>query len=115
MRRLEVPEEDGVVERGAVFRGEGVDILLGEKEVAEIQDLEVTGEQFARDLVVQRMVSVMAFLEETTDREPDLLGIRLRESGLRGQRDDEQSRQQRNRPTKEIFHKFGKKSSQKSI
>ena len=113
--RLEVAEQDIVVERGGVFGGESVDVLLGEKEMAEIEHLEVTGEQLARDLVVQRMMSVVAFLEQTPDGEADLLGIRLRADRLRSQRDDQQTRQQRKRTTKEIFHKIGQKSSQKSI
>ena len=75
MGRLEVPEQDIVVECCAVFRGERVDIFLGKKEVAVIKNLEVTGQQFARDLIVQRVVSVVAFFQETTDREPDLFGI----------------------------------------
>ncbi len=113
--RLEVPEQDVVVERGGVFRRESVDILLGEKEMAEIEDLEIAGEEFARNLVVQRMMRVVALLEETPDGEPDLLGIRLCQDRLHAERDGEQARQERDRSTKEIFHKFGKKSSQKTI
>ena len=75
MSGFEVPEEDGVIERYAVFRGENVDVFLGKKEVAEIKNIEVAGEQFTRDLVVERVVRVMAFLEETPDRESDLFGI----------------------------------------
>ena len=90
VRRLEVPEQDVVVESGGVFRGESVDILLGEKEMAEIEDLEVAGEQFARNLVVQRMMRVVALLEEASDREADLLGIRLCQNRLHAERDDQQ-------------------------
>ena len=39
--RFEVPEQDVVIERGAIFRGEGVDIFLGEEEMAEIEQLEI--------------------------------------------------------------------------
>ena len=68
MGRLEVPEQNVVVESGGVFRREGVDILLGEKEVAEIEGLEVAGEEFARNLVVQRVMRVVALLEEASGR-----------------------------------------------
>ena len=115
MGRIQVPEQDIVIERLAVFRGKKVDILLGKKEVAEIKNFEVTGEQFARDLVVQRVVGVVAFLEEAADRKADLLGIRLGEDGWDGERYDQQPRQERDKPTKEIIHKRGQKGSQKSV
>ena len=79
------------------------------------RSLEIAGEEFARNLVVQRMMRVVALLEETADGEADLLGIRLCQNRLRAERDGEQARQKRAGSTKEIFHKFGKKSSQNTI
>jgi len=66
-----------VVQRGAVFRREGVDVFLGKKEVAEIEDLEVTGEEFARNLVVQRVVGVMAFLQQSANRDANIVQVGL--------------------------------------
>ena len=84
VRRLQVPEQNIVVEGGGVFGRETVDVFLGEKEMAEIEHLEITGEQLARDLIVQGVMSVVPFLEEASDREADLFRIRLRQDGLRG-------------------------------
>jgi hypothetical protein len=61
------------------------------------------------------MMRVVAFLEETADGEPDLLGIRFGQSRLNGEYDHQQTRQKRDRSTGNIFHKFGEKSSQKSF
>ena len=47
--------------------------------MAEIEDLEVTSEEFARDRVVQWMMGVMPLFQEAANRDFDLLEIR---SGL---------------------------------
>ena len=57
----------------------------------------------------------ITLLEEASDGEADLLGILLCQNRLHAERDGEQARQKRAGSTKEIFHKFGKKSSQKTI
>ena len=90
-------------------------MLLSEKWVAELKNIEVAGDQVARDFVVQRVGGVMAFLEKAPDREAELLGVGLRAERLRGERDDHQTRQQRKRATKEFIHKDGQKGSQNSI
>jgi hypothetical protein len=89
MRWLEVPQQNIVIERRSIFRRERVNVFLGEEEMAVVEKLDVTGQQFPRNFIVQRMMSVMAFFEETTDGQPDLFGIRFGEKRLRGQRDGE--------------------------
>ena len=90
--RLYVSEKHIVIEGVAIFGRKFVDVFLGEKEMAVIKHLEITGEQFARDLVVQRVMGVVAFFEQPRDRDGDLLGIRFRFDRLGGQHDGEQGR-----------------------
>jgi hypothetical protein len=87
--RLEVAEENVIIESGSVFRVETVDVFLGKEKVAEIENFEVTGEKLFRDLVVQRVVGVMPFLEETTDRKANLFGIRFGKNRLRSPGDEQ--------------------------
>ena len=72
---FQVSQQDIVVQRGRVFGGQRVDVLLGEEEMAEIEQLEIGCEKFARDFVVQRLMGVMAFFQEPSDGEADLLRI----------------------------------------
>ena len=60
------------------FGSQHVDILLGEEKMAEIEQLEIGLEEFLRDFVVQRLVRVMAFLEEAADGGGDVSGVRFR-------------------------------------
>jgi hypothetical protein len=83
--------------------------------MSEVEHLKIAGQEFARNLIVQRMMRVVALLEQTANREANLLGIRLGQSRLNGECDDQQTRQEHDRATVDIFHKFGKKSSQKSF
>ena len=48
--RLQVAEQNIVIERGAVFRGERVDILLGEEKMAEIEKLEIASSEISSRL-----------------------------------------------------------------
>src|SRR3954454_15460269 len=75
---LEIPEKHIVIERRCVFRRQRVDVLLGEKEVAEVEQLQVGLEELFRDFVVERLVGVMSFLEEAANRGSDVSCVRLR-------------------------------------
>ena len=90
MRRFQVPEQNIVVQRGRVFGRESIHVFLCEKEMTEIKQVEIAAKELARHLIVQRMMSVVTFLEEPSDGHADLLRIRLRQKRLRRQRDDEQ-------------------------
>jgi hypothetical protein len=91
MCRFEIAIEDVVIQRGAVFGSKGVNVFLGEEEMAEIKRFEVTGEKLFRDLIVKRMVCVMPFLKKATDGKRDLLIVGLGEDRLHGERDDHQT------------------------
>jgi hypothetical protein len=78
--------------------------------MAEIEHLDVTGEPFARDLVVNRMMRVVAFLKQARDGNADLLGIRFRLKRSRRQSKGDDDRQQGQRRTTKNFHKMGKKA-----
>ena len=89
--RLQVAQKHIVIEGRAVFRRQHVDILLGEEEMAEIEQLEIGLEELLRNFVVQRLVSVMAFLEEAANGRSDIPCIRLRQERRgreRGGQDD---------------------------
>ena len=57
------------------FAVKRVDILLGEEEMAEIEQLEIGPEEFLGDFVVQRLMGVVAFFQEPADRDGDLFGV----------------------------------------
>ena len=65
--RLEIPEQNIVGQRGAVFCGQRVDIFLSEEEMAEIEQLEVIAQKFLRHLGVQLLMGVMALFEKATN------------------------------------------------
>jgi hypothetical protein len=46
--------------------------------MAEIEKFEISLEEFLGNLVVQRLMRVMAFLEKTSDGNSDLFGVRFR-------------------------------------
>jgi hypothetical protein len=50
--RLEIAEQNVVVDRGAVLRVKRVDILLREEKMAEIEQLEISAKELLRDLVI---------------------------------------------------------------
>ena len=58
-----------------VFGGQRIDILLSEKEMAEIEKLEIGPQKFPRDFVVERLMRVVAFFQKPPDRNGDLFGV----------------------------------------
>src|SRR5438046_2338907 len=50
--RLEVTEQNVVIERSTIFFGYRIDIFLGEKKVTEIQELQIAAQNLARQIVV---------------------------------------------------------------
>ena len=73
--RFQIPEEHIVVERSGVLRRQHVDILLGEEEMAEIEQLEIGAEKFLGNFVVERLMRVMTFFEESSHRYGHLFRI----------------------------------------
>jgi len=79
--RLQVFEQHIIVKGGRVFRRQHVDVLLREEKVAEIEQLEIGLEEFLRDFVVERLVGVMAFLEEPANGGGDIPRVGFRQNG----------------------------------
>src|SRR5205823_11191524 len=50
--RLKVTEQNVVIERGAIFFGDRIDIFLSKKKVTEIQELQIAAQNLARQIVV---------------------------------------------------------------
>ena len=50
--RLEVAQQNVVIECGTIFSDHPIDIFLGEKKVTEIQEFQVAAQNFARQVVV---------------------------------------------------------------
>ena len=67
--------EDLVVEFGAVFFDEAIDILLGEVEVVEVEELEELGEEHQGDLVVEFGPAVVVVLQHVGHIHGDLAEI----------------------------------------
>ena len=73
--RFQVPQQDIVVQRRRILGGERIDIVLGEKEMAEIEQLEIGAKEFLGNLVVQRLVGVVALFQEPSHGNRHLLGV----------------------------------------
>src|SRR5262249_3349071 len=52
----------------AILRSDGINVFLGEKEMAEIEHLQIRLQEFLRNLFVQFLPGVLAFLQESPDR-----------------------------------------------
>ena len=76
VRGVGIPEENIVIERGAVAAGEGVDVLLGEEEAGVIERLDVVLQQGAGDAVVELLARVVALLQELANGDFDLPRVR---------------------------------------
>ena len=75
VRRFQISEQHVIVQRRRVFRRQHVDVLLGEEEMAKIEQLEVGLEEFLRDFVVERLMGVMTFLEQPPHGRGDIPGV----------------------------------------
>ena len=54
-----------------MFGVERIDVLLGEKEMTVIEQLQVSLKEFFRDCFVQLLARVMAFLQKVSHRDCD--------------------------------------------
>jgi hypothetical protein len=54
-----------------MFGVERIDVLLGEKEMTVIEQLQVSLKKFSRDPFVQLLARVMAFLQKISHRDRD--------------------------------------------
>ncbi len=81
---------------------------LRKKEMAEIEQLQIRPQKLLRDLVVQRLMRVVAFFQEAPHRDFHLLQIRLRLERLHSHRERQKSAENNQRPAELMFH-FGKK------
>ena len=61
---LQIPQQNVVIDRRAVFRAEGIHILLREEQMAEIEQLQIGPQELLRHFIIQRLMRVMAFLEQ---------------------------------------------------
>ena len=75
--RVGIREGDVGMERLAVFRGEGVDVLLSEVEPVVVEPFEVVLEEDLGDLAVELLAAVVALLEEAAHRDGNLPRIGL--------------------------------------
>src|SRR5437667_7298112 len=76
--RLLLEKKNVVIERSTIFFGYRIDIFLGEKKVTEIQELQIAAQNLARQIAVSLLVSVMAFLHQSANRDANIV-----EAGLR--------------------------------
>ena len=101
---LQISQEHIVIQRGGVLRGQHVDILLGEEEMAEIEQLQIGLEEFLGNLVVQGLVGVMAFLQEPANRGGDIPGVRFRMKRGGRQRDGQKEGGQGKKRAERMLH-----------
>ena len=57
--------------RVAVFCSERVNVLLRKEEMTEIEQFQITPQEFFRNLLVQLLAGIMAFFQEPADRHGD--------------------------------------------
>src|SRR4029077_13632419 len=89
---LQIAQKNVIIERGAIFRIECIDIFLREKEMTVIEQLEISLEKLLRQLVVELFLRVMPSLEKPADRDANILCIRLRHDRLGPYREDKNDR-----------------------
>ena len=75
------------VERGAIFRVQGIDVRLREEQMAKIEQFEIGLQNLLRHLIVEWLPGVMAFFEQPADRNTNLIRIGLGQSWRRGRGD----------------------------
>ncbi len=76
--RFQIAEKNVIAKRVTIFGTERVNILLCKKKMTVVEQLQISLEEFSRHFIVERLMRVMAFLQQPTDRDADLFGIRLR-------------------------------------
>lgn len=52
-----------------MFGVERIDVLLGEKEMTVIEQLQISLKEFSRDFFIQLLTRVMAFLQKVSHRD----------------------------------------------
>ena len=73
--RFQIAEQNIVIDRRAVLRVDGVDILLREEKMTEVEQFEIRPQKFARDFVIEGLMRVMAFLEKPAHRNANLFSV----------------------------------------
>ena len=89
---FQIAQKNVIVERAAIFRIERIDILLREKKMTVIEQLEISVEKFSRQFIVELLLRVMPFLQKPADRDANILCIRLRQDRLGPHGEDKNDR-----------------------
>jgi hypothetical protein len=66
--RLERSQENVPGHGVAILRGDGVNVFLRKKEMAEIEHFQICLQEFLRNFLAELLPGIMAFLQEPPDR-----------------------------------------------
>src|SRR6266700_3839085 len=69
--RFQRAEKNVPCYRVAIFCIECINVLLRKEEMTEIEQFQITQQEFLRDLLIQLLAGIMAFFQEPADRHGD--------------------------------------------